>query len=482
MHSLPWKNSIQYNPNLTFNMHIGKLSAIVAQVTLTSASVLAGEEMDRRDTWQEAKAAALQKAAAAESQGSQAGAQWQQVAHDAEAQASEIAAHFQRRDNWQDAKASALKKAAAWEAKAQEISSQNQRRDNWQDIKAAGLEKAAEAEDEASKIAAHFQERNAAAKAPESMITAAPVLQNRQFPFGNNNGGGRGGFGGFGGGRGGFGGFGGNNNGGGRGGFGGFGGGRADLERGRKLGLAAAERAKADWQKRFGGGNGAHRGGGFGGFGGFGRGGNAKRDVEEKVEARDNSYPTAPLDTDGRYPDNGGNYGNQYPGNGQPYVPVASVAPAPAPADYNHGPVPYGSGAAANWQDDVASAHSVAASYQNYGSSIGESYAAYGSSVAASYQSEYNPEPTPGPGAPGWQQDAASAHSLASSYRSEYGAPAPETTHQEYTPAPTGGLPPPKGTSLVQVNGGATDRAQSFSIAAAMGAVFAAAAVAFGRL
>ncbi|KAK4459594.1 hypothetical protein QBC42DRAFT_311246 [Cladorrhinum samala] len=476
-------------------MHIGKLSAIVAQVTLTSASVLAGEEMERRDDWQEAKAAALQKAAAAESQGRLAGAQWQQAAHDAEAQAGEIAAHFERRDDWKDAKAAALKKAAEWEAKAQEISSQNQRRDGWQDIKAAGLQQAAEAEDEARKIAAQFQERNAAAEAPESMVTAAPVLKNRQFPFGNNNGGGRGGFGGFGGfgggrggfggnnnggGRSGFGGFGGghggvggNNNDGGRGGFGGFGGSRAGLERGRKLGLAAAERAKADWQKRFGGGNGAHRGGGFGGFGGFGRGGKAKRDVEEeKFEARDNSYPTAPVDANGQYFDNGGEHGNQYPSNGQPY----------APADYNHGLSPYGGGAAANWQDDVASAQSVAASYQNYGSSIGESYAAYGASVAASYRSEYDPEPTPGPGAPGWQQDVASAHSLASSYRSEYGAPAPETTRQEYSPASTGGLPPPKGTSLVQVNGVATDRTHSFSIAAAMGAVFAAAAVAFGRL
>ncbi|KAK4195099.1 hypothetical protein QBC40DRAFT_310927 [Triangularia verruculosa] len=46
-------------------MHIGKISAIVAQVSLTSASVLAGENMGKRDSWEDAKASALSKASQA---------------------------------------------------------------------------------------------------------------------------------------------------------------------------------------------------------------------------------------------------------------------------------------------------------------------------------------------------------------------------------------------------------------------------------
>ncbi|KAK0673359.1 hypothetical protein QBC41DRAFT_298851 [Cercophora samala] len=46
-------------------MHIGKISAIVAQVSLTSASVLAGDNMGKRDSWEDAKASALSKASQA---------------------------------------------------------------------------------------------------------------------------------------------------------------------------------------------------------------------------------------------------------------------------------------------------------------------------------------------------------------------------------------------------------------------------------
>ncbi|KAK4170182.1 hypothetical protein QBC43DRAFT_328841 [Cladorrhinum sp. PSN259] len=360
-------------------MHIGKLSAIVAQVSLTSAAVLAGEEMDRRQNWQDAK--------------------------------------------------------------AKQFSSSNKRRD-------------------------------VAVDAPEPVITSAPVLDSRQFPgFGNRNGGGFGGSN--------------NNNNNNGGGFGGFGGGNAGLERDRQQGIAAAERAKKQWANRFGGNNGGNNGGGYGGFGGFGHGGSAqKRDFEaDKVEAHDNSYPTVPYNNDGWYTDYGtdaNDYGNPYP-NGQP-APAPAPGPGPVPNGYQG---PYGGGAAAavNWQDDVASAHSVADQWQSHGSSLGQSWATYGSSIAASYQSEYAPHPTYAYNQPGWQGDVSSAQSVASSYRSEYGAPSPSSTwKEEYSPGPTGNLPPPKGTSMVQVNGGATDRTQSFTIAAAMGAAFAAAAVAFGRL
>ncbi|KAK4681854.1 hypothetical protein QC764_111180 [Podospora pseudoanserina] len=43
-------------------MHIRKISAIIAQVSLTSASVLAGHDMGKRDSWEDAKAFALPKA------------------------------------------------------------------------------------------------------------------------------------------------------------------------------------------------------------------------------------------------------------------------------------------------------------------------------------------------------------------------------------------------------------------------------------
>ena len=98
-----------------------------------------------------------------------------------------------------------------------------------------------------------------------------------------------------------------------------------------------------------------------------------------------------------------------------------------------------------NWQD-------VASSWQQYGSSVaasassqyagqGASWELYGSSIAASASSQYQ-------GNGDWQQTAESAKSMASSYRSEYGAP-------EMTPAPTMAQPTmSKGSMGTTVRGG----------------------------
>ncbi|KAK0730375.1 hypothetical protein B0H67DRAFT_561454 [Lasiosphaeris hirsuta] len=84
-------------------------------------------------------------------------------------------------------------------------------------------------------------------------------------------------------------------------------------------------------------------------------------------------------------------------------------APAPAPAV-----TPVAVGQHGDWQNDAASAQSLASSYQVYGSSLGASWASYGASVASDWNG--------GNGNGDWQTAAASAESLASSYRSEYGS------------------------------------------------------------
>ncbi len=209
---------------------------------------------------------------------------------------------------------------------------------------------------------------------------------------------------------------------------------------------AAIEEAQSvanHWRERFGGvtvgrfgGNNKRDNddGGYGGYGGDwgnqGIGQDYGDDYENDNWGRD----------EGQGYDNGYNNWNVAPAP-PPAAPAAPAAP-PAPAAPEAPPAPPAptmmAPVAANWQDDVASAHSVADQWNDYGSSVGESYAAYGASVASQYNNNNN-----------WQTAAESAKSLASSYRSEYG----DNEWASATPTPTP-QEPAHGGSMGTVNAG----------------------------
>ena len=167
---------------------------------------------------------------------------------------------------------------------------------------------------------------------------------------------------------------------------------------------------------------------------------------------------------------------------------IATAAPAPAlspaPSMEEGALAPHGQHA--DWQQDVASAQSLASSYRAYGAEQSSSYASYGASVAASAQdhasavaaSANNLAATAGNDGQATASAAAeSAQSLASSYRSEYAA---TSTGNGGSVGTTGSAAGPTGNSLVQVNGGGDGglAGRTKAVGAAMGVL----AVAFAGL